>query len=63
MYTLRIRAELDNKFEKLAKKNKKQLEIILNQSCAGAPRCKQRGMFAPPLKIPLKEIITLNNLV
>ena len=20
-----------------------------NQSCAGAPRCKQRGMFAPPL--------------
>jgi hypothetical protein len=34
-----------------------------NQSCAGAPRCKQRGMFAPPLKIPLKEIITLNNLV
>lgn len=32
MYTLRIRAELDNKFEKLAKKNKKQLEIILNKA-------------------------------
>jgi YafQ family addiction module toxin component len=32
MYTLKIRAELDNKFEKLAKKNKKQLEIILNKA-------------------------------
>ncbi|MDW5550372.1 hypothetical protein [Methanosarcina sp.] len=29
MYNLKIRAELDSKFEKLAKKNKKQLEIIL----------------------------------
>jgi len=28
--------------------------VTENQSCAGAPRCKQRGMFAPPLKIPLK---------
>jgi putative membrane protein len=28
---------------------KKQLTIPINQSCAGAPRCKQRGMFAPPL--------------
>jgi len=28
MYTLRIRAELDKKFEKLAKKNKKQLERL-----------------------------------
>jgi TatA/E family protein of Tat protein translocase len=34
-----------------------------NQSCAGAPRCKQRGMFAPPLQIPLRETITQNNLV
>lgn len=32
MYTLKIRAELDNKFEKMAKKNKKQLEIILNKA-------------------------------
>ena len=24
----------------------------LDQSCAGAPRCKQRGMFAPPLQTP-----------
>ena len=23
--------------------------IFANQSCGGAPRCKQRGMFAPPL--------------
>ena len=29
MYFLKIRSELDSKFEKLAKKNKKQLEIIL----------------------------------
>ena len=28
MYNLIIEEELDNKFEKLAKKNKKQLEII-----------------------------------
>ena len=26
--------------------------FFLNQSCAGAPRCKQRGMFAPPLQTP-----------
>ena len=26
--------------------------FIWNQSCAGAPRCKQRGMFAPPLQTP-----------
>ncbi|AKB26267.1 hypothetical protein MSMTP_2798 [Methanosarcina sp. MTP4] len=32
MYNLKIRAELDYKFEKLAKKNKKQLEIILNKA-------------------------------
>ncbi len=32
MYNLKIRAELDSKFEKLAKKNKKQLEIILNKA-------------------------------
>ncbi len=32
MYNLKIRAELDCKFEKLAKKNKKQLEIILNKA-------------------------------
>ena len=31
MYTLTIREELDSKFEKLAKKNKKQLGIILNK--------------------------------
>ncbi len=31
MYTLIIREELDSKFEKLAKKNKKQLGIILNK--------------------------------
>lgn len=29
MYNLNIRAELDSKFKKLAKKDKKQLEIIL----------------------------------
>ncbi|WP_394296954.1 hypothetical protein [Methanosarcina siciliae] len=33
---------------------KREYEKKANQSCAGAPRCKQRGMFAPPLKIPLK---------
>jgi len=38
-------------------------EYVRNQSCAGAPRCKQRGMLAPPLEIPLKEIVTLNGLV
>jgi len=27
-------------------------KILFNQSCAGAPRCKQRGMFAPPPQIP-----------
>lgn len=32
MYTLKIRAELDNKFEKMTKKNKKQLDIILNKA-------------------------------
>ncbi|MFZ2499499.1 type II toxin-antitoxin system RelE family toxin [Methanosarcina sp.] len=32
MYNLKIRAELDSKFEKLAKKNIKQLEIILNKA-------------------------------
>jgi len=32
MYNLKIRAELDSKFEKLAKKNKKQLEIILDKA-------------------------------
>jgi hypothetical protein len=37
--------------------------VAKNQSCAGAPRCKQWGMFTPPLEIPLKETITLNNLV
>ena len=26
--------------------------VVENQSCAGAPRCKQRGMFAPPLQTP-----------
>lgn len=31
MYNLKIRKELDSKFEKLAKKNKNQLEIILNK--------------------------------
>jgi mRNA-degrading endonuclease RelE of RelBE toxin-antitoxin system len=31
MYNLIIREELDSKFDKLAKKNKKQLEIILNK--------------------------------
>ncbi len=25
------------------------IRVDSNQSCAGAPRCKQRGMFAPPL--------------
>ena len=29
----------------------KQADVV-NQSCAGAPRCKQRGMFAPPLQTP-----------
>jgi len=28
------------------------LNVAKNQSCAGAPRCKQRGMFAPPLQTP-----------
>lgn len=32
MYNLKIRVELDSKFEKLAKKNKKQLEVILNKA-------------------------------
>lgn len=32
MYFLKIRSELDSKFEKLAKKNKKQLEIILDKA-------------------------------
>jgi YafQ family addiction module toxin component len=32
MYNLIIREELDSKFEKLAKNNKKQLEIILNKA-------------------------------
>lgn len=32
MYTLKIRAELDNKFEKLSKKNRKQLEMILDKA-------------------------------
>jgi len=32
MYTLKIRTELDGKFEKLAKKNKKQIEIVLNKA-------------------------------
>jgi len=27
-------------------------KILFNQSCAGTPHCKQRGMFAPPPKIP-----------
>jgi YafQ family addiction module toxin component len=31
MYNLIIKEELDSKFEKLAKKNKKQLEIISNK--------------------------------
>ena len=29
-----------------------RLYVCNNQSCAGAPRCKQRGMFAPPLQTP-----------
>ena len=33
--------------------NPLKIEKIANQSCAGAPRCKQRGMFAPSLKISL----------
>lgn len=32
MYTLKIRAELDNKFEKLSKKNGKQLKMILDKA-------------------------------
>ena len=32
MYRLKIKPELDGKFEKLAKKNKKQLEIIFNKA-------------------------------
>jgi tetratricopeptide (TPR) repeat protein len=32
-----------------------QPAVWINQSCAGAPRCKQRGMFAPPLQIPLRK--------
>ncbi|MDD3247951.1 MAG: hypothetical protein PHF18_14060 [Methanosarcina sp.] len=35
----------------------------INQSCAGAPRRKQRGMFAPSLQISLKKTITLKTLV
>jgi YafQ family addiction module toxin component len=31
MYSLGIEPELDSKFEKLAKKNKKQFEIIINK--------------------------------
>lgn len=32
MYTLKFRAELDNKFEKLSKKNRKQLEMVLDKA-------------------------------
>lgn len=31
MYSLEIKPELDSKFEKLAKKNKEQFEIIINK--------------------------------
>ena len=31
MYSLEIKPELDSKFEKLTKKNKKQFEVILNK--------------------------------
>jgi YafQ family addiction module toxin component len=31
MYSLEIKPELDSKFEKLAKKSKKQFEIIINK--------------------------------
>ena len=32
MYSLEIKPELDSKFEKLAKKNEKQFEIIINKT-------------------------------
>ena len=32
MYSLEIKPELDSKFEKLAKKNKKQFEIIITKA-------------------------------
>ncbi len=32
MYSLEIKPELDRKFEKLAKKNKKQFEIIITKA-------------------------------
>lgn len=32
MYSLEIKPELDSKFKKLAKKNKKQLEIIIDKA-------------------------------
>ena len=35
-----------------AKPQKDMVCTECNQSCAGAPRCKQRGMFAPPLQTP-----------
>src|SRR5674536_188907 len=52
---------LENKFNDVGDADKfdstvSELEvakILLNQSCAGAPRCKQRGMFAPPLQTPV----------
>jgi hypothetical protein len=37
---------------------RKAAEKSENQSCAGAPRCKQQGMFASPLQIPLKKTVT-----
>ncbi|MPN41000.1 hypothetical protein SDC9_188540 [bioreactor metagenome] len=52
MYFLKIRSELDSKFEELAKKNKKQLEIILD---------KADGILENPhryknLKVPMNHL-------
>ncbi|WP_084630282.1 helix-turn-helix domain-containing protein [Methanosarcina lacustris] len=53
-----------NKEQKaLMEKHFDSCRFVYNQSCAGAPRRKQRGMFAPPLQIPLKKTITINTLV
>jgi hypothetical protein len=54
MYQLKIRADLDSKFEKLAKKNKKQLEIILNQIADGHPTLKGRVCKGRP---PISRVV------
>jgi hypothetical protein len=48
--------EADSSIEKEKENTKKgkRRAYEKNQSCGGAPHCKQQGMFTPPLQIPLK---------